>query len=184
MTKPNRFTEGHIAQATGLSIDQIKQIRESSLYEKEHWIKSGREIVYTDEGKSKFLEWISKKFGAVRSIFTQDESDLKTAPSTLPNSSDAVATLKLNEAGVSFEQVNESFTEAIEYTSSQPVPLTVSNRCINPKLIIATANNGDLVRVRVRDNQNFQKGMKVNAKQIQADLYELVGRCPRFKGRW
>lgn len=183
MSKPMKFTEGQIAQATGLTVEKIRQIREVDLYEKEDWIKSGREIFYTEEGKAKFLKIISDKFEN-RPNLTQDEPIKEIAPSDDLTSSDEPNPLTLNESGVSFEQVSESFEESIEFTSSKPVPLTVSARCLNPRLIIATANNGDLVRVRVRDSQNFQKGMSLTAKQIQADLYELVGRCPRFKGRW
>lgn len=184
MSKPIRFTEGQIAQATGLSVEKIKQIRENALFEKDHWIKSGREILYTEEGKSKFLELISHQFVADRSNLAQDEPVLESALSAVPLSSDEMAPTGISESGVSFDQVKESFTEAIEYTQFKPVPLTVSARCQNPRLLLAKANTGDLVRVRVRDNQNFQIGMSLQAKQIQADLYELVGRCPRFKGRW
>jgi len=40
------------------------------------------------------------------------------------------------------------------------------------------------VRVRVRNNVKFRKGMKMDCRHVQADLWEFVGRGPRSKGRW
>lgn len=49
------------------------------------------------------------------------------------------------------------------------------------------AVRSNILRVRVRDSKNFirsvhGKPMAVRARHLQADLYELVGACPRRKG--
>jgi hypothetical protein len=43
-----------------------------------------------------------------------------------------------------------------------------------------------LVRVRVRSNANFLPGMQIRAMPHPdySDVFDLVGRCPRQRGRW
>lgn len=41
-----------------------------------------------------------------------------------------------------------------------------------------------LVRVSVQNNVNFVPGMPIECRHVQADLWELIGRCPRSRGRW
>ena len=47
-------------------------------------------------------------------------------------------------------------------------------------------NGGEPVRVRVRDNKNFMPGMEIRARASEEypDVYVLVGRTPRYRGRW
>lgn len=78
----------------------------------------------------------------------------------------------------------------------EPVTLLVWNpRLVNTRILLAYAPNTDpqrpenLVRVRVHSTANFVrfvngKPMELRARHISGDLYELAGRCPRFKGRW
>jgi len=41
-----------------------------------------------------------------------------------------------------------------------------------------------MVRVRVRNNEKFTHGMEMQCRHLQKDLWELIGRCPRYRGRW
>ena len=47
-------------------------------------------------------------------------------------------------------------------------------------------NGGESVRVRVRDNKNFMLCMEIRARASEEypDVFVLVGRTPRYKGRW
>ena len=47
-------------------------------------------------------------------------------------------------------------------------------------------NGGEPVRVRVRNNANFMPGMEIRARQNEdyPDVFVLVGRTPRYRGRW
>jgi hypothetical protein len=58
----------------------------------------------------------------------------------------------------------------------------------NPHIIEAVRkdNGGESVRVRVRNNQNFLPGMEIRARPSEEypDVYVLVGRTPRYRGRW
>jgi hypothetical protein len=54
-----------------------------------------------------------------------------------------------------------------------------------PNRRLLEAYNGDqVVRVRVRDNANFRPKMPLKAKHAGGEFYELLGRCPRFPGRY
>ena len=61
----------------------------------------------------------------------------------------------------------------------------VPNR--NKMMVPAIWKDGDdvlKVRVRVRNNKNFVRGMEIPCRQIQGEVWELIGRCPRFRGKW
>ena len=71
---------------------------------------------------------------------------------------------------------------------SEPLPEPVQQEMVvtqiprNSKMVIC----GD-VRVKVHSNQNFRKGMKLTARPpISQDskMWVLVGRSPRWLGRW
>ena len=57
----------------------------------------------------------------------------------------------------------------------------------NPHIIEAKRPGSDeILRVRVRDNRNFLPGMEIRARQDEhyPDVFVLVGRTPRYRGRW
>jgi hypothetical protein len=58
----------------------------------------------------------------------------------------------------------------------------------NPHIIEAKRKDdgGEHLRVRVRDNRNFMPGMEIRARQDEnyPEVYVLVGRTLRYRGRW
>lgn len=67
---------------------------------------------------------------------------------------------------------------------TEPVVLTVLRRkTANPHILLAT-DGSHVFRVRVKSKVNFRGDMLVNCKHVQADLYELVGNCPRQPGKY
>jgi len=60
----------------------------------------------------------------------------------------------------------------------------------NHRLVVAYIPGTDpnnplnLVNVLVRTNENFLPGMRIKARHVEAIRYELVGPCPRWRGRW
>lgn len=55
---------------------------------------------------------------------------------------------------------------------------------INPKVLEARMEkNGTLVRVRVKSSVNFVRDMVINIRPHDVHTWELVGRCPRFRGK-
>ena len=41
-----------------------------------------------------------------------------------------------------------------------------------------------LVRVQVKSNKNFTRGMRFKAVNVQGDLFRLEGNCPRWRGKF
>jgi hypothetical protein len=41
-----------------------------------------------------------------------------------------------------------------------------------------------LLRLRVHKTMNFVVGMEVTADWVEQDLWEFLGRCPRWRGKW
>ena len=73
-----------------------------------------------------------------------------------------------------------------EEPQPEVIELKVARVYPNPRLLLATTNAGELVRVSVQKNRNFRAGMTIKAKAPNGTLsiYRLVGRCPRFPGKW
>lgn len=77
-----------------------------------------------------------------------------------------VEELGVKEEGVSIEEEME-----------------VSRLVINPRIILVMRKSGEEVRMRVKSNEKFMKGMKVRGVMIQDGLCEHSGRYPVRKGR-
>ena len=70
------------------------------------------------------------------------------------------------------------------------VNLVVKQVYPNPRLLLCTSIGAiagqmpEQVRVRVPRNDNFRPKMTIKAHKLSDGFYELVGRCPRYPGRW
>ena len=63
----------------------------------------------------------------------------------------------------------------------EPKMLTITKIPLNRKMVIC-----DEIRVRVSSNKNFLRGMQLKARPPVGDnkVWVMVGRCPRWRGRW
>jgi hypothetical protein len=68
----------------------------------------------------------------------------------------------------------------------EPDDFKVTGMPRNPRLILCEGPGGGEIRVRVRSNENFVKGMLVKARPPAPDslVWVLVGRSPRWRGKW
>ena len=57
-------------------------------------------------------------------------------------------------------------------------------RTMNPLVMLATDAKQQVVRVRVKQKDNFRAGMKIECRHLVGDLYEFTGNCPRFPGKF
>ena len=75
------------------------------------------------------------------------------------------------------EQVGREELEELEVRKTFPV---------NRRLIECEREGGELVRVNVGNSENFLKGMKLKARPPWGEgrLWVMVGRKPRWRGRW
>ncbi len=56
-------------------------------------------------------------------------------------------------------------------------------RFVNPRVLYARRENREEVAVFVPSNKNFRAGMTLKAQKTDTG-WHLVGRCPRFPGKW
>jgi hypothetical protein len=71
--------------------------------------------------------------------------------------------------------------------NGEPISLIVSSVPRNIHIVVCEKKEGGaLVRVRVRSNANFIVGMELRGvpHPDYSDVFDLVGRCPRQRGRW
>lgn len=81
-------------------------------------------------------------------------------------------------------RTTETATEAPTET-----PLVVLRPTQNPRIVLvrpAEQPEARPARLRVRDGARFVRGMRVSGRVVpgMSDLFELVGRQPRFRGRF
>lgn len=72
-----------------------------------------------------------------------------------------------------------------ELDLSEPAGVTVTvTRCftVNRRLVAGLLGE-DAVRVRVKNNQNLRVGMELRCIHVEADLYELAERLPRWANK-
>ena len=64
---------------------------------------------------------------------------------------------------------------------SNPVEMEITAIPRNPRMVLCGDN-----RIKVRDNKNFLTGMKVKARPStdNKQVWVMVGRCPRWRGRY
>lgn len=74
---------------------------------------------------------------------------------------------------------SEELPEPLEVNESRTLQITKIP--LNPRMVIC-----DDIRVKVRDNRNFLKGMEVKARPPVGDgrVWVMIGRCPRWRGKY
>jgi hypothetical protein len=153
------MNDATLAETLGVSRDRLRDVR-AGLVEGTHWRKAGRAVVWTPEG-----------FAAAR-----------------------VAVLEAVGVEVGAGVEADDGTNGTEGTDGAYIEigmLRVVRRVINPHIVLASRME-DVVdgraavpqRVRVRSSENFIPGMVLRARRVDGDLWELCGRCPRWRGRW
>lgn len=163
--------ESHVAGRLGISRDTIREMRNAHLVEDADW-KSVRNIIcLTDVAAGKIAAALSLP-----------------APATAV-SPEKAAEMLVAEKDAATATTGAGLVDLIE-------ELCVWRLTKNPHIIEAFAPGTDpmhrqnILRVRVKNAANFcrvggdGKPMMLPARHVQVDLYELVGPCPRRKGRW
>lgn len=82
---------------------------------------------------------------------------------------------------------NEIQKELASQELSDPLPeleeqeFTITHIPFNRRMVMS-----DSVKIRVSDNKNFLTGMKVRARPpvSEGEIWVMLGRCPRWRGRY
>jgi len=167
----------------------LKFLRGNLLNKKKNageWILVGRDVVLSSRGLAKILKYLDVK--------DVDLLDSQVPPLKSGERRESVQgqgcegerehVIKASEPSGSSAPPAQSFRQ-----HNGTVELIVTRGCLNPRILVATLPGAgkaqdQQVRVKVKSNVNFRPKMKLRARPIDAEFYELVGRCPRYPGRW
>lgn len=78
--------------------------------------------------------------------------------------------------------VSEAYSAPL-LSEPEEVSAVVVSRPLNRRIVVAMLGV-EIVRIRVRDNSHFMKGMECQVRRVEGDIYELCGRAPRYRGKW
>lgn len=170
------FSEKKARAQFGVSRDEFRALRNQHLTEGTHYTRGKQQSVWLNQA-------------AVDVLLRAVSPDAPTTPER------AAALAPLECAPVKNALVNLLATR-VEHLQKTP-PAEVRLRVVNGNLqfkhmLIACALEDDHhrpkhpLRVRVRNNANFIRGMEIPARLVTGytDLYELTRKCPRTKGKW
>jgi hypothetical protein len=127
---------------------------------------------------------LAKELGVNRNILKEMRKEGLIATSSWEKASNQIVYHEEGEDEVREILKAELSTEKL----SDPLPppdepreMVITKLPLNPRMVIC----GD-IRVKVRENKNFLIGMKVNARPSMDNeqVWVMVGRCPRWRGRY
>lgn len=153
--------ETKAAYALGLNRDEMRGFRQQYLTEGVHWMPVKKRIYLTQEGLDLILQ---------KKALPRPASSLESAgPGNVTHG--APARQLLLKAPFEGELI------AWNAPANERILL-----CIFPQDDLR--NPQTIVRVRVRTNRNFVQGMKVRARHMEGDLYDMAGNLPRWRGKY
>jgi len=164
--------ESHLCAELRVSEDELRRRRRYFLTEGKHWDYVKKRVLLSDIG--------AEILRGTRGCLVPDDFE-KNAPAT--DSAPRKAAIAL---------LPEKNPPPVEFTG-ELVAWAAPTR--NERLLVAYLPGTDpnnplnLVSVFVRSNRNFLRGMKVpgpgrSLNRTGETTYELVGECPRWRGRW
>lgn len=191
------ISEETCAVRLGLTRVVLASMRREHLKEDTDWVKDGKKIVITKAGLARVTEILGLNGAEVPSLGVTNDPASQHSDNGGSTPPGAAAGFADYEAGrvVDLDRALEevppasinSVVGALSAPEPEPVTLVVTSKRPPRNSHIVEAKLGEqLVRVRVKDNANFLPGMEIRARQDEdyADMFVLVGRTPRYKGRW
>lgn len=168
--------ESSAAGRIGIGRDHIRALRQQFLTKDVHWTLWKNRVFLSDEAIQLLAHQKNLPIPSTDLGRPGHDSDLD-APAPLP-------TEKTRPGPIT--AANRLLPPASR-VSGELCFLFAWHRPINTNILEARLNAADqsregVVRVRVRSNENFMRGQELLARWIDADLYELVGHCPRHRG--
>jgi hypothetical protein len=157
--------EGELIAALGLAPKRVRGLRAGQLTRGTDWTHVGGQVRYSAAGRDK-----------LRSL-------LKIDPEPLPTIED-LAPKKIEEDPLPNPPAAPApFPAAAEPSPGDERELVCVKICMNKAIVLATFGD-KRVRVRVRDSANITPGLKMKCLLIDADLWQLSQRLPRWRGKW
>lgn len=164
--------ESHVAGRLGISRDYIRELRGKLLKEGEHWAHQHRRVELSDEAVQLLAQACNS------SLAPGDLAETPAPPRPFHAGPSSVKRLLIGPPG------NPGLVQLEVKLKAWESPV---NRAILLAYLPGTdpRNRQNHVRVRVQSNANFVKHMEFKARLLSPpDFYELIGPCPRDRGRW
>jgi len=156
------YAEKAACAVLGLPKKRVRALRREcpGLRGEEHFTIVNRLLVYTEKGARLLIEAAGMGNGSVEELLRR----------------------MLVEGNGSC--TGETGTTAIVHVERPVCEMQVWRTDLkNPRILMALLG-GVQQRVSVQNSKNFVRGMRIKARRIQSDLWQLIGRCPRYRGRW
>lgn len=168
-----RYEEMRLADVCGVGRHVLRKIR-ADLDEGGHWVRGERgQIEYTEVG--------------VRAVCALLDVNVSVMAESAPQGGDGAESGPegdRGESGLSGEADGPKSDATLEPKGNGMHSIVFEKAYINPNIVGGRDQSGGLVRVRVKDNKFFRRGMVLPCRHLQADLYELAIASPRSPGRW
>ena len=123
------------------------------------WRWIGNRVVWTDFGLTRLASILGKKGDGVAQDANGGE---KSAPA---------------------QAVAQEHGNPLTSESEKTLSLIVTRIPLNPRLLFA-ADGVQVYRVRVHLSSKYVVGMEIVAQHIEGDVCQVVGRAPRWRGKW
>jgi hypothetical protein len=182
-------TEEQLAQNLGVNRRTIKRARQTNLKEGRDWNLVAGVIQLSKDGVNRLaeslgVEKIFENTPPVQADLGKRKQETGTEDGTGKIEISGKKPRGKNAPECPRIDAGSDLTKALIRYEPTILELTVFKFYTNRHLIGCMDSENNLLLVKVAKADNFKKGMKIPAKQIGTNLYELVGRCPRTKGRW
>lgn len=177
------YAEVEAVRVLGINQINFRAVRKSTgLIEGQDWCKVENRVMYTAAGLKSAIHVMAglrgqESLADVDTVHGEDWVELCRL--VKPGDSPGVST---NSDDVDTDPGTE-----IVLRSSIVIPAVVTRFFMNKRILEAEiVKNGRIerVRVRVKSSENFVRKMKIKIRPRSESMYELVGRCPRYRGRW
>ena len=167
------FIENHVRARLGLQKDEIRELRQTHLTEDTDWLLKKKRVWLAQAGVDKLLA--AKGLGPK-----------KPRPHAQTPNADDGGPVKADLPNLQKTAAPKAKAPAV------PVELIVVQTCKNPHMIQCCSLKDNpimpktMVRVRVRDNANFKRHMRLPAVLVAGykDLYDIARACPKKPGKW
>lgn len=179
-----RYREERVAEVLGVTRELVREKRAKLLAEGVGYARAGREILITQAG----FDALTEAFGLVKKEApecSQTGTEIGGGKFRYTDSQTAQKWQDFDPENGAPEKNKAPVTPVIERPIAVLIVITVPR---NPKMVLAikkeAQETSDPIRVRVRDNKNFVPRMELKARETASGVFELVGRCPRYRGRF
>lgn len=156
--------ERELAEAYGLAPDALKQVRHT-LQRGAHWDLVKGLVCYNDAGRTALETALG--------IASQKNPPADPAPT--PPTAQGPADSPPNTAAA---------PKKFAQPAAGEVRTLVAVAKVRNRRILKARDQDRVAWVRVKDSKNFRPGMQLQAAFISGEQWELVGRCPRWNGKY